>query len=337
MPYSCSSEKRKPLFAGNPLVAVHSVYVHHEKAARRDYFLRSGAKKWMGYSIPSDFYLHQLLKKRDSLLKEDTRTLASWCKRWGAMEHPMRYRGVPERMGRADSHRIEKQPSTCVPQQNNPVISDNPDEVIADLKRRIESCAGKWTKVPMNWSLPVLSGSSVFPCFSPGHLREVGEAIMRTDSVREETGDEYAISMQECRLAIQDVSEAIEFMNRLILEGDDFLLDDNGNPRYEYTPINLLSYGIVNEWQIACKAIVVEREKKINLTNAVCNQILASVMDTEPWRVCPQCGAPYKRYQHDAGDYGEGKRRSASAYCSAQCANKASKEAKEKSRNRIQH
>lgn len=297
MPYLCSSEKQQPIYAGNPLFAVRSACVRHEKAARKDYFLRSSAKKWMNYRIPSDFYLHQLLAKRDSLLKVDTRTLASWCGKWGAMEHPMRYAGIPEVVGGS----------------------------------------GSWRRVPPAWSLPAMTGCDAFPCLSPEHLREVSEAIRRTESVRGETGDGYAISLQECRLAIWDVSEAVEFMNQIILNGDGSFLGGGGNPKYAYTPIALLNYGILNEWQVACKAVGVERTGAINLTNAICNQILASVMEPEPWRVCPQCGAPYKHYQHDAKDFGDGKRRTASAYCSAQCANAASSEARGKPRNRIRH
>lgn len=296
MPYFCGLEKQQPIYAGNPLVAVHSACARHEKAARKDYFLRSAAKKWMNYRIPSDFYLHQLLAKRDSLLKADTRTLASWCRKWGAMEHPMRYAGIPEAVG-----------------------------------------GSGWRKIPSAWSLPAMTGSDVFECFSSEHLRKVSEAVRRTESVRSETGDRYAISLQECRLAVQDVSEAVEFMNRIILDGDGSFLDDNGDPKYAYTPIALLNYGILNEWQVACRAVCVERAGAINLTNAICNQILASVMEPEPWRVCPQCGVPYKHYQHDSKDFGDGKRRTASAYCSAQCANAASSEAKGRSRNRIQH
>lgn len=297
MPYYCGSKKQQPIYAGNPFVAVHAACVRHEKAARKDYFRKSSAKKWKNYRIPSDFYLHQLLAKRDSLLKTDTRTLAAWCGKWGAMEHPMRYVGIPEAAG----------------------------------------SSGSIYKIPPAWSLPAMTGSDVFACFSSEHLGEVFEAIRRTESVRDETGDRYAVSLQECRLAIRDISEAVEFMNRIILDGDDSYLDGNGNPKYVHTPISLLNYGIANEWRMASRAVMLEGTQTINLTNAVCNQVLASVMEPEPWRVCPRCGVPYKHYQHDAKDFGDEKRRTASAYCSAQCANAASSEAKGKPRNRIQH
>lgn len=294
--YYCSGNRQQPILTGNPLVAVPSAWPKHDKAKGRDYFLRSAADKPLLVRLPSDFYIHQLTKKAGSLLKRDTRTLASFCGRWGAMEHPLRHVGL----------HIEGGIPVGVP------------GVLKLIGGKVE-------------------GATPFGCFEPEHLLAVAAAIARTEEVRRDTGDGSAVSVAECRMAIRDMAEAVFFMNSLILGEEDWLTGEDGVPEHAVSPLFLIDCGLSNEYEVAHRAVFARGHREINLTNAVCNQILASIMEPEEWRICPQCGTPYKHYQKDSRDFGERKTKTKSAYCSMQCTGDASRRARGKPRHRIQH
>lgn len=238
----------------------------HKKMFRFDGFTMTGRYLCR---LPVDFYLHQVLKKREPLTNGDNRTLANFCSQWGAAEHPLRYCGP-------------------VPFLNSDIA-----------KRREEAL----------------------------------EAIAETDSMRKTLDDNSIISFNECRIAIRDLSDAINWLNQHLLGEIDPLVNEKGEPSQVITPAHFINAGAIASGVLAGPGIAVVGNHKCNLTNAICNQVIEVFSEDTDWRKCKWCGCPYKHYRRGPEDYGTDRRKCTSQYCSKACSDAASKSSRSKPRN----
>ena len=250
------------------IVVVPPKWPKHKKIYRVDGFAATGRYLCR---LPVDFYLHQVLKRKEPLTNEDGRALNRFCLQWGAMEHPLRY-----------SHSL---PAFLLDSGN--------------AKRQSEA------------------------------LR----AIEETDAMRSMQGDNSIISTNECKLAIRDLADAIDWLNRYLLGEIGSLVNEKGEPENWLTPAHVINVGAIAHGVLAGPGMAIIGDKQCNLTNAICNQIIDVFGEDSDWHKCKWCGYPYKHFRRGPEDYGTDRRKCTSQYCSKACSDAASKSAKSRPRN----
>lgn len=159
------------------------------------------------------------------------------------------------------------------------------------------------------------------------------EAIEETDEMRKKRDDDSFISLSECKLAIEDLADAINWLNECLLGKTESLTDKKGNPTRAFTPAHVINAGTITHGVIAGPGIAIIGKHRCNLTNAICNQVVDTFAEDSDWHKCKWCGCPYKHFRRGPEDYGTDRRKCTSQYCSKACSDAASKSARSKPRN----
>ena len=158
-------------------------------------------------------------------------------------------------------------------------------------------------------------------------------AIAETDSMRKSLNDDSVISISECKVAIRDLADAIDWLNQHLLGTIDPLVNEKGEPYRTIVPAHMVNAGAITHGILAGPGMVIVGDYQCNLTNAICNQIIEVFSEDSDWHKCKWCGYPYKHYRRGPDDYGADRRKCTSQYCSKACSDAASKSAKSKPRN----
>ena len=178
--------------------------------------------------------------------------------------------------------------------------------------------------------------SRSLPFLDPDSAKRQKEALIaiaEMDSMRKSLNDDSVISISECKVAIRDLADAIDWLNQHLLGTIDPLVNEKGEPYRTIVPAHMVNAGAITHGILAGPGMVIVGDYQCNLTNAICNQIIEVFSEDSDWHKCKWCGYPYKHYRRGPDDYGADRRKCTSQYCSKACSDAASKSAKSKPRN----
>lgn len=168
------------------------------------------------------------------------------------------------------------------------------------------------------------------------HREDVCDALIeekkKGDSARLKIADKHdgcwtCATLEEARITINDLQAAIDGLLKCVSgESDSWYYNQTINA------------GAVNAFSVH-EGIRTFPDN--SLTNAICNQVIETIADEAPWRLCgcEGCGRPFKHHQPRKGvSTKTGKNPSRSKYCCLACQNRqGQRNRREAAKNRIQH
>lgn len=174
----------------------------------------------------------------------------------------------------------------------------------------------------------VLNGDSGVKEKASAIVRKTRKAIKESDGNNEVShAFRRCISLNEVRLTIELLQETSKAVIKSVLSKEPL------EERY----LRVINAGSCNEYVIVNRGTrTSEQFAKLDLTNAICNQLVATIADTRAdWKMCAcgGCGRIFKRKQSENKTHDRD-----SMYCSVKCKNREKKrKQRESAKNRIDH
>ena len=271
--------------------------------------------------LPTEFYAHEFL----AVNPRNTASLLEFASRWGVPSHPCRYSG--------GSGWAEPSFWWDYSFENAPLVASIPYGYVRTCEERrmlagiVESNAANGLRMKLSsgrLEVPTGVTSDPLPGFTLpkavwgekwGELIGLyGEAV----SVAE------AVSVTEASSVVEASQRAIrsllEWIKHLLLRG-----------RYEYdswrSNNEVMDFG--EAWRfVNCAAtadilpIDFNPDMDGNIIAAVFDQLHATFLSPEPWKICGECGMPFKRKQNSPGaESKSGRYNPRALYCCEKCRN----------------
>ena len=266
--------------------------------------------------LPTEFYAHEFL----AVNPRDTASLLEFASRWGVPSHPCRYsrdRGWAEPFFRWDWDFENAPLVTGIPYGYGWTCEER--RMLAGI---IESNAAGGLGMELRSGILVVPGSAS-TCVNC-YISNFREALKRAERRELRKYSVEAVSVTEASSVVENSQRAI----RSLLEWIKHLLL---RERYEYdswrSNDEVMDFG--EAWRFANHAATADilpidfnPDMDGNIIAAVFDQFRDTLLSPEPWKICGECGMPFKRKQNSPGaESKSGRYNPRALYCCEKCRN----------------
>lgn len=268
-------------------------------------------KKEKAPSLPVEFYAHQFLEVNP----RDEDSLLEFASRWGIPSHPCRYNGIVGYNGWSNRHGWgfdcrDSRLTAGIPYGHVETCEER--RMLAGIVET--NTANGLGMKPASWGFDVPAEKTTIYEYCCSPMREADSGT--------EWGD--IVSITEAASVIESSQRVIRSMlawvkHRLLGE----------NYEYDWWRCDDETMSHYAAWRFAnCAAtkdiLPIDSNPLMdgNIIAAVFDQLQVTLLSPEPWKICPECGTPFKRKQNSPGAESKSKRPNPRArYCCEKCRN----------------